>query len=489
MIPKYKYLITGLLLVIAASSCKKNWLDVSSSSQIKAEDQFKQESGFKDALMGVYITMAGPTLYSRDLTWSVMDLLAQQYNTLPSSARYADVQQYKYQSSRAVPYLDPFWSGLYNSIANINAALTYIDKNKSVLKPIDYALIKGELTGLRAFLHFDLLRLYGYGNISGRSVSDKLTVPYVLDFDKNAAPQLTYTQTFDLLQKDISAALELLKEDPVYQAASRPEGYYDEVNRTGFYNNRQQRMNYYAVRALEARFLLWRGGADNLAIARVAAEDVINNSPASLINPVDIGNSRMWTQEHIFSLNVNGFADIIGAYFNADVANVNALFMLPAIAEGVFETQKSNVGQADRRYTSLMLSQSRGLAPVKLINQSGGTVVNTMPLIKLPEMYYIAAECYLGTDLGKAIQYLNEVRASRGIIEEIPSAATRQEVEEELYKEYRKEFVSEGQLFFYYKRLGKTTIPGLALGTVVGDNIYNLPYPDNEVEFGNREQQ
>ncbi len=102
----------------------------------------------------------------------------------------------------------------------------------------------------------------------------------------------------------------------------------------------------------------------------------------------------------------------------------------------------------------------------------------------MPEMYYIAAEYYLSNgELQPAINYLNTVRTSRGIIEEIPDDADAETVEEELYKEYRKEYVSEGQLFFFYKRWGVSSIPGLSESVNADDDIYVLPYPDSESIF------
>jgi len=45
--------------------------------------------------------------------------------------------------------------------------------------------------------------------------------------------------------------------------------------------------------------------------------------------------------------------------------------------------------------------------------------------------------------------------------------------------------VGEGQLFYYYKRLNFASIPGSAVSG--SDDIYVLPMPENEVEFGNRQ--
>lgn len=485
-----KYTLAALVIICTASSCKKGWLDVTSAAQIRAEDQFKSEAGFRDALMGVYIGMTDPALYSRDMTWNLVDLLSQQYNTLTSLASYYEVQAYQYKSVRGMPKVDALWNKSYGVIANINSALAQIDNNKAVLHPISYAIIKGELLGLRAFLHFDLLRLYGYGNIANRTDLDgKLALPYVLQLSKVATPQLSYAQTFELLQKDISASLELLKEDPVYKVITRPSDYYTLVNRDGFYSKREQRMNYYAVKALQARSLTWQGGAANLAAARQAAEEVIAASPAKLIDPATSPSSdRILYAEHLFNLNVTAFENIVNRFLTAELAtDYNALFLLRANAEALYETANVNIGVPDKRYNTLLELQARGMVPVKLHQRNNGTR-NIMPLITLPEMYYIAAEYYIETDLPKAIQNINIVRKSRGIIQDIPATAVKTTVTDELMKEYRKEFISEGQLFFFYKRLGKTTFPGLPSSITGNDKIYLLPYPDSEIEFGNRKQ-
>lgn len=483
------YMIAGMV-VSGASSCKKDWLDVTSRSQIRAEDQFKSEVGFRDALMGVYIGMTDPAMYAKDMTWNLVDLLSQQYNTLPNPGLYSDVQQFKYKSTRGMPQVNAMWNKTYNVIANINSVLGYIDKDKSILHPISYSIIKGELLGLRAFLHFDLMRLYGYGNITNRpEVAAKPAIPYVSQFSKDITPQLSYDKTFELLKNDINAAIELLKEDPIYKLPGRPANYYDNVNRNGFFNKREQRMNYYGAKALLARVLAWQGGATNKAAARAVAEEVISAAPAKLITPATSpASDRILYVEHLFNLNVNGFQNIIKTYFNADQAtNYDALFLLTQNAQSLYETNVGNIGVVDKRFNTLLESQTRGMAPVKLAQRQNG-IVNIMPLMKVPEMYYIAAEDYIETDLPKAITYINLVRKSRGIVQDIPAGADKATVADELFKEYRKEFISEGQLFFYFKRTGRVSIPGLSVGTIADDKIYLLPYPDSEIEFGNRVQ-
>lgn len=56
------------------------------------------------------------------------------------------------------------------------------------------------------------------------------------------------------------------------------------------------------------------------------------------------------------------------------------------------------------------------------------------------------AECLIGEDDDKALEYLNEVRRHRGIVSDLTNTAT---LRDEVTKEYAKEFLAEGQLFYY----------------------------------------
>lgn len=479
-----------VLLLCFSSACKKGWLDVTASNEIKAEEQFKTASGYRDALMGVYISMTDPALYAKDMTWNLVDLLSQQYASLSNFALYDQVQQFNYRSTEATPQIDAIWNKAYNSIANINIALDAMETHPDVLVPLEHDLIRGELLGLRAFLHFDLIRLYGHSAYAQRpELKSKATIPYLRTFSKDLTPQLSYQETFSLLEKDIQESLKLLEEDPVFPNPDRGANYYAELNRNGFYNDRQLRMNYYAVKALQARVLSWQGGG-KMQQAGEAAEAVIQYAQATLIPPgTDVSGDRVLSSEHLFGLNVMAFADIVNPFLDADqVTDYNALFMINAVAQDVYETEDEYIGLADFRYNTLLSQQTKGSVSIKLLQNGSSRPQNVMPLIRIPEMYYIAAEAYSSGNRSKAIDYLNQVRASRGIISMLPVDLDDIAFDEALLKAYRKEFVSEGQLFFFYKRRGLKHIPGLSDALEANDTIYMLPYPDSETEFGNRVQ-
>ncbi len=489
---KIKNIALALSMMLVLNSCKKGWLDVTADTEIRSDEQFTSESGFKDALIGAYIGMTDPALYSKDMTWNLMDILSHQYSQLITSAQYYDIHNFNYKTIKAAAKIDAMWNKSYNVLANVNNALNNIEKNRSVLDPISYSIIKGELLGLRAYLHFDLIRVYGHGNYANRpALASKLTVPYVTSFSKDITPQLSYAQTFELLKKDLNEAALLLKEDPIFNNPKKATSYYANVNRDGFYNKREQRMNYYAVKALQARVNLWIGGEVNLAAAAFAAEEVIKDAPARLVsNLTSVIAEPTLYPEHLFNLNVTGFVDIISPFLDADNATQsNALFLSAQQAEANYETENPNIGLSDYRYTTLLTSQSRGLTSVKFLQKNSSNLLgkNTMPLVRLPEMYYIAAEYYTTSNPSKAVDYLNQVRSSRGIAQDIQTSDNAV-IKAEIQKEYRKEFLMEGQLFFFYKRLGLDTYTGLPITLVANDNIYVLPYPIAEIEFGNRVQ-
>ena len=119
-----------------------------------------------------------------------------------------------------------------------------------------------------------------------------------------------------------------------------------------------------------------------------------------------------------------------------------------------------------------------------------------MPLIRLPEMYYIAAECRISgpdKDLGEARSLLQEVRKARAVYEELDADLDEAGLMAQLEKEYRKEFICEGVVFYFYKRLGYEKLPRQSATTVQGcvdyfkvidDAVYMLPYPDFEIQSG-----
>ena len=79
-----------------------------------------------------------------------------------------------------------------------------------------------------------------------------------------------------------------------------------------------------------------------------------------------------------------------------------------------------------------------------------------MPAIRIAEMYYIAAEALKDTDMPAALGLLNTLRIHRGLTE--VKNLSKEELQQELEREYYREMIGEGQVFFYHKRMNTKMI-------------------------------
>ena len=155
-----KYIVSICLSILSLASCS-DWLDVKPKTTVDEEEIFSRELGFKEALTGIYIKMAATGLYGKELSYGFLDILGQRYQ--PSGiGTYQDELWYTFPSTKTEKYTKAVWGDMYNVIANVNNLLAYCDKKRDVFVTENYyQIIKGEALALRAFLHFDLLRMFG----------------------------------------------------------------------------------------------------------------------------------------------------------------------------------------------------------------------------------------------------------------------------------------------------------------------------------------
>ena len=68
----------------------------------------------------------------------------------------------------------------------------------------------------------------------------------------------------------------------------------------------------------------------------------------------------------------------------------------------------------------------------------------------------------------------------RNVLIEQDAFASLSDVRTEVYNEYHRELIAEGQIFFLCKRLLRPTL--LLSGTAMTENDYIIPLPDTEYE-------
>ncbi|MNK03632.1 SusD family protein [compost metagenome] len=459
------------LILIALSltlfSCNK-WLDVEPKSQVRDTDLFSTESGFKEALSGVYSSLTYEPLYGREMTFGLMGVLGYEWDF--QSISYDFDKIYNYQGSQiSLNRIDAIWNGLYNSITNDNKLLEEIDAKKSVFTGDNFNVIKGEALALRAFIHFDLLRVFG---ASYEENPQKLTIPYYKKSSKEIAPQLTVDAILDLAIADLNEAAELLKSDPLLTGRT-----VNTLDDNGYLMNRQVHLNYYAVKGLLARIYLYK---KDYVKALENANVVIGTNKFSWIQQAALVNITQadltFSTEHLFALNVVRLKTIYENSFTATGAS--GVFYIT----GASRSEYYDNAPEDYRYLYLFNINNEGNYYLNKYNQLASTAWplayrNKMPMIKLSEMYFIAAEAQKSTNITLAAGLINEVRLHRGV-PSIPINSTN--FDAVLLQEFRKEFIGEGQLFFFHKRKNDAAIPKASGLNLIALKGYKLPIPVSE---------
>lgn len=504
----YKNILIALLACFSTISCEK-WLDVQPKSEIKQDKLFESESGFQEALMGVYVLMGREQLYGRELTVGMLDVVAQQYNMESTNSYYTNGIQTEYVGNSLIINV---WEDMYRIIANINSILSEIDNQRHVLTATGHAVIKGEALALRAYLHFDLLRMFGWGNLSAPSreeFANRPAIPYVTTYHKDITKQHSCKEVLEFIEKDLLEAEILLNNyDPfsTLGASTRPADYSvssDDI----FYLDRKSRFNVWAVRATLVRSYMWAGDYEKAVVyADRFTSKNDGEKPYSTIkwtNPMtdgvsgveDVDRDFKLLNENIFTLTCTDLYEgkirnYIDDYIESGTNNsliVNKQFFFFSEEEiidryGVLTEE----GRGDWRYNFFKLRirdsdedyvGERYLC-MKFQEVTGIANANLMPLIKLSEMFYCAAECHLRLgNMAEAADAINTARLNRGI------SGTLSESDDLLsyiVSEYYKEFINEGVMFYLYKRLNMP-IPN---ATMQGDDVFVFPIPDSELDAG-----
>lgn len=466
------YMSIGALL---AASCN-SWLDVQPHSQVEDTELFGSESGYKEALAGVYSSMVNTSTYAKELTYGFIGVLGQEWSYY-YAAQYDDVAAYNYDATYPTNFINGIWSTNYTGIANVNNLLAHIDDNVGLFSTDNHGVIKGEALALRAMLHFDLLRCFG---VSFAVNPDQPAIPYSKALDYHVSPQLTVRGVTEAVLADLrEAEAQLRAHDPIVTGREITE-----TDDNGYLINRQLHLNYYAVKGLEARVYLWAGRYEE---AYDAAAEVVGSGAFgwSTVENMERGYDRCLADEHLFALNnLTLTADIADNYFSESSQHSFAVNRDRLLAYFDNATQdyrytflfKSGTGTTyDNRYTT-KYDEPAGSAATYYKYK--------MPLLRLPEMYLIKSEAEYRQGLtGDALITLNQLRLARNLtaLPELPA-----DYEAELVNEYRRELLGEGQLFFLFKRLNYPAIPYSDVDPVA-TRAYTFPLPISETLSVDRE--
>lgn len=465
-----KQLLVFLLVTTACGiiSCNK-YLDVTPKSSLADDQLFTSETGFQQALNGVYAQMAQRELYGDNLSMGFVSALAQNYAVSGSAAPFVETRALNYTSAEVIRYTTAVWSTSYTAIAGVNKILEYAALKKELLSAAAYANIRGEALGLRAYLHFELLRMFGPAYANSPQAK---SIPYQVAVSTLSTKPATVEDVVTKALDDLAEAATLLKDtDPIISGRS----------------NRQISMNYYAVKGLEARINIFRGNKEE---AFKSAAIVVNSGAFPFVTPGAVAASdgikdRLFKSELVFTLrvrNIKDWAEV--SYFKFYGSAAMRLTRSASDFQSLYEVTAG--GATDIRYNYLIEEDKSTPFPSKFWQTyTNATSLDSfrldqmVPLIRLSEMYYIMAEAASTPQEGA--KWLNMVRTNRSLPELSIATMTPALLKEQLTKEYQKEFYAEGQLFYFYKR--QNILRMLFRDADVPAAKYILPIPDGELEF------
>lgn len=478
--------ILGICLALTAialwqTSCE-NWFDVRPKTQVAATDMFANEGGFIDVLTGVYIQMSNPAMYGREMTFGTVDCIGKVYSSA-GTREYNDLLNHRYDTRYSEPKVDSIWQMTYKAIANLNILIDELETtDKMKFEESNYHCIYGEALALRAFLHFDMLRLYAPAfNVS----PDAVAIPYVDEFGYEVTPSSTVSEVAGFILQDLEDAAGMMKDwDPVLGkpvTAWMPSIY-----------SRVFHMNYYAVKATQARVYHWIGETDKAA---QCAREVIESPRYTWTKVDDMATAetdryRTFLPEQIFALRVGKMEDnihnILNYIYEDGTSWPNRLLqteswrntLMPGTSDWrkvYFYTDTYPMSTTNERYNNKLYQ----------VEDMKDSLKQRLPLIRLPEMHLIVAQC----DPSSAVEALNEIHSNRGLGPDISATITPAELAAEINREYLREFVCEGVVFYNWKRQNSpqmTNNNGAPIN--VKPEVYILPIPDEEKQFGGREE-
>lgn len=481
-----------LVVGLGLQSCNK-WLDVKPKLEMEREELYSSEQGFEDALTGCYTKLKEKALFGNTLTMSSMEYMAQHWAPAGNSQEFS---KFNYNTEVLKATFKTVYNNLYTIIAQANDMLYFLDQRGHEIIPSEkkIKLLKGEALAIRAFCHFELLRIFGQ---TPKNATINVNLPYAERASEHAAPAYDFDSYTEKLMRDFLKAEKLLGEsDPILRYT------FDELNdpnklmregHTDFGDGfRRIRLNYWAVKGLMARLYAYLG---DKTMAYDYANQVINAKVTGGEAPLTIKNGKTDVQneaytlpsETLFALHVYDLeTQIRGVFDGPDAYSV-------ARSKTNLENEVFAGEKADIRY-SLFIEQS-GSTGSKLVSKkywqsknglglNGNTSVGAadnfvtmqmIPIIRLAEMYLISAE--FAPSMLESNNVMREFKEHRGAAH--VNYPTRAERTRDIQNQYNGEFWAEGQMFYYYKR---TNAQYMVWGyKEILERDYVVPIPDGEL--------
>jgi hypothetical protein len=392
-----------LALGLSLSACK-NALDIEPQQSIDAATGYNTSQKIAAAVVGAYARLDNPRLYGTDLIL-VPELLAgnNYINWDGTFQNYRQLRNHTQISNNS--NAEGIWTQAYDAINQCNLILDNLGVVTDAGQKSQY---EGEASFIRGTMYFELVRLYAQQYQAGGSNTQPgvpinlVPVTTTEQADVKLARN-TVAEVYTQVIKDLQNAIAKLPAQNITRASK------------------------YSAEAMLARVYLQQG---NYTAARVAANDVITNSGASLTGTVAAVFANRNSAESLFEIQQNdqnnagtsndGLATYFAGYspngdqgvlYGRGDVSLNADFV------GLYEVTDS------RGSDTLSAIQTSKLIYVSDGNNRVGryrtikwrTYGQNIPIIRLAEMYLTRAECDVRAgNTVSAIADINRIRTRSG---------------------------------------------------------------------------
>ena len=448
---KYKLLMV-IAIAMVLPACKKDFLEKFPPTALTPELALATEADLQTALMGTYAGLRPTDFFGRTVP-VFGDLNADNaYVSLTNSGRYTlfNTNNFTIADGNVIG----FWRAAYTAILRANNII-----NSSIASNANIDQYKGEAYAIRALSYWYLVRYFAKPYTDDPNA---LGVPIVLTYDPQLKPSRnTVTEVYTQIINDLNKAYSLM---------------------TQFANSTQ--FSKYAAKGLQAKVYLSMGDKTN---AKTAALDVINNSgftvvpSAGYVTYWGVLTPRTDKVETLFEVSSNstannGFDALANIYNQAGYGDL-------LMADDLYSLYEA----ADIR-KSLYTPGTRGGIPavfanVKYPGTFGGEISDTK-ILRLSDIYLIAAEASLPGNETDAKTYANYITSRRGAT---AIASTGTQLFEDIITERRKELALEGDRYLDMQRLKRditrsTNFPASARSIPYSNFRRLLPIPQAEMD-------
>ncbi len=478
-----KYIIALFAILAIAVSCQDFLTEdplMSQSTELTLADY----NGLNKAIAGAYSPLVGGNWYG---AFFVLDADMRAGNAMiPTHTSF--------QSGRMMtPYYMTYepnatsslWGTAYYLISACNNVINAIDTKgdelvSSLATKQDLNNLKAEALALRAFAHFDLLRLYGSND--GEYGVCVITEPQLpTDMPARATVEDTYKQIIS----DLTTAEGLMSDSYQRAGVSDPKATIDKMvikallARVYLYHKEWGKAADYATQIINSgKYKLWTAaeytsvwskdiaGAGGEVIFEVYGKqansyDQYWEGPSHMTNPVGYADCAATKQ-------------LVDLFEDGDVRGTTGI--RPTDDGKVMFCTDPDRASGGQLWTMKYYGKGEG-------NAVTSPDVNNTIVIRLSEMYLIRAEALLnGASISgaTALKDLNTIREKRG-------ASTLTNVgKTEVALERRLELNFEGHYWFDVKRTGGTisyTDPNVSRKIAPGDKFWSLPIPKREIDI------